>query len=125
MVAPYKGAPSPLGAFVGPYNAPWLWLECYKCGCRFAVPRAPYVIRYGPDAPATIITKTTRCLCCGQRTLSSMTPNHVRDLPTGEHAPFPVEHGYSAVRARYEGAKIDPVYLPAPMRGCLKQKPTH
>lgn len=118
MVAPYSGKnrnwkPSPIGYSDRSWNASWLWLTCYKCECRFAVPCVPYIIRFGPDAPTTVYTTKTRCICCGRMTLVSQVPGYRADLPTGEHEPFPVERGYCALKAKYDALRR----LPAPLRG--------
>jgi hypothetical protein len=99
---PKNWTPSPLGSFTGPHNAKWFWLHCHACGCRYAVPRAPYVIYFGPDMPATVITEKSRCLNCRRRTLMSYIPQMQRDNGIDGFEPFPAEQGYCAVRKRIE-----------------------
>ncbi|HUO87943.1 MAG TPA: hypothetical protein VMU08_02115 [Rhizomicrobium sp.] len=98
MSQPYT-TDTTLGDFAGRYNAKWFWFICLDCACHVAAPRAPFVIRWGPGAPVSVLTGRTRCRACGGRRLTTMAAGRDKNSPDDcEHAQFPVERGWCAER---------------------------
>ena len=79
----------------------WMWLYCETMGCGHsaAVPLAPLIIRWGPDAPWERMRRCFRCTRCGGRVTSTRTPSW-----GGEHVGFvPVNES-----SRWTGAAVWP-----------------
>ncbi len=89
----------------------WVWVSGEGCKCPLrAVPLALYIERYGPDITFPELSHRMRCGTC--KAMASFTlPSFGRN---NEHRFPPIDR----VPAHLRGyAKIDPVYVPAPLRG--------
>lgn len=55
----------------------WVWVYCERPGCGHsaAVPLAPLIIRWGPDAPWTHMRRFFRCTRCGYKETTTRTPS--------------------------------------------------
>lgn len=58
-------------------NSEWMWVNCEAMGCghRAAVPLAPLIIRWGPDAPWSYMRRMWLCTRCGGRKTSTTMPS--------------------------------------------------
>jgi hypothetical protein len=69
----------------------WLWINCHTETCRHYAPIAiaPYAIRWGMEAPSTVLTSRLRCSRCGGRRLTMTLPSWTGT--SGGFESFPVE----------------------------------
>lgn len=76
----------------------WLWLICPSPACRRARPvaLAPFIIRWGADAPIERLRRAAICSACGHKGALLQTPSW-HNMITG-WAPFPVEREGSGER---------------------------
>lgn len=111
LAEPYQGArESQLGDYGVWYRPKWFWLICLTCGNWTACPYAPFAIRWGMDAPSSLITTHTACISCGGRELTTMGPS----FSQGEVDPFPVDRGWCATQARIREVEAKRVARGAP-----------
>jgi hypothetical protein len=72
----------------------WFWVHCDGCRRSRALPLAPFVIRWGPEASSDMLRRNLTCTVCGHRGASLQHPSWV-DSQIGLQA-FPVEQGAAA-----------------------------
>ncbi len=72
----------------------WVWWYCDACGRSVAVPLAPFLIRWGPDASSDALRKNPRCTKCSHRGGTIRLPSHSSSQMA--HSLFPVELGVAA-----------------------------
>jgi hypothetical protein len=72
----------------------WCWIYCLNPYCErvsrpTAIAIAPYVIRWGANAPSDMLRRCARCVGCGHKgaTLRVKQEDHARD----DYAPFPIQ----------------------------------
>ncbi len=89
----------------------WIYVQRVECGCNKVIPLAPLIQKFGADAPLPSALKRLRCTTCGNNpgTVTLPTPNgsgKARD-------PIPMR---DVPRHLHGWAKIDPRFVPAPLR---------
>jgi len=63
------------------------WVHCEGCLRPRALPLAPFVIRFGPDASSDLLRRNLRCTACGRKGATLQHPSFV-DIQVG-FQPFP------------------------------------
>lgn len=104
-------------------HAEWVWVYCERIGCRHsaAVPLAPLIIRWGPDAPWDYLRRFFRCTRCGFKKTTTRLPSwggaHIGFSPvcelsrwTGREV-WPCEISHE-LDDRVYGAKFDEYFHP-------------
>lgn len=93
----------------------WVWACRSGCGCIKAVPLYPIIARYGLDITLTEARLRMRCGVCGE-------PPESFSLSTYGRADAyrfpPLERVPAALRGF---ARIDPSYIPAPLRAVARR----
>ncbi len=69
------GPDATLGSMRAAHHWCWLFCEVSGCGHSVAIPLAPLLIRWGPDAPRSRILGAFRCTRCGGRRTSIRGPS--------------------------------------------------
>ena len=92
-------------------NGSWLWVQRPQCGCDKAIPLAPFVAKYGLDAPLSVIVTKSRCTTCGKPPATMSIPSWpgVGKTPL----PIPLDRVPNTLR---DWAKVDLLHTPAPLR---------
>ncbi len=83
-----QGEPRPAVTLGDMHREPyWVWLSCtnYVCTHRAPVALAPFIIRWGADAPREKLARSFRCVRCGHKGAYIHTPSWAQ----GSVAPFP------------------------------------
>jgi hypothetical protein len=93
-------------------NGTWLWVQRPQCGCDKAIPLAPFIARYGLDAPLSVVLKKSRCTTCGERPATISIPSWPG--VGKKQAPIPLDRVPGTLR---DWAKVDLTHTPAPLRG--------
>ena len=70
----------------------WFWVHCGRCRRQRAIPLAPFVIRWGPDASSDMLRRNLTCTHCGHRGASLQHPSWV-DSQIGLQ-PFPFDQAH-------------------------------
>ena len=88
----------------------WLWANQHICGCAKAIPLYPFIVRYGLDVTLPEVRLRMRCETChnvpSSLSLATSGRNEEYRLPPFNRVPLSLR----------PYARIDPVYLPAPLR---------
>ena len=93
-----KGSIATFGDFLRS-DAKWIWVHCNSRYCyhKAAAAFAPLAIRWGMDAPVTLIRERFRCSHCGEKVATTTAPSW--DVMTKTWQIYPVAHGLRVVPA--------------------------
>ena len=112
LVAPYDGTQA------GPtirdhirWSPAWVWTYREGCGCTKVLPLYPCIVKYGLDIPMQELRLKLKCGSCGGHPSSFSCPTFGRN---DEYRFPPIDRVPESMRGF---AMIDPLHLPAPLRG--------